>query len=396
MTIDAGGSGQANLIDTYDYVPGSLTVTKAIVGSAAGQQGPITIEVVCGNTTLAPPFVIAAGTAGPSVSQTYTGIPGNSTCSVQETVDGATTTVDVVTVGSGENVTVGPGQAATATITDTYTAAPGALVVQKTISGPAAGRQGEVTIDVDCGDGVARSFVIPAGTPLGTSSQTFDAIPAGSTCTVTETADGTTSTVQVAVDGGDQTVEIGAASTQVADISNLYTDIPGKLVVTKTIAGTAAGRQSAIEVLVDCGTPAQTHSFTIPAGAPADTVTALIDEVEAGSTCTVTETADGSSSTISVVAVGGGQQATIGAAGVSQADLTDTFSEVVVPTTEAPTTTESPTTVEPTGPTTTISGTLPATGGKTNLLWPGVLFLGAGGTILAVTRRRRPASRPRS
>ena len=257
--------------------------------------------------------MIAAGTPGPSVSPTYGPIPGNSTCSVQETDDGATTTVDVVTVGSGEDVTVGPGSPATATITDTYTPAPGALVVQKTISGPAAGRQGEVTIDVDCGDGVARSFVIPAGAPAGTSSQTFDAIPAGSTCAVTETADGTTSTVQVAVDGGDQTVVVGAASTQVAEISNLYTDVPGKLVVTKTIAGTAAGRQSAIEILIDCGTPAQTYSFTIPAGAPADTVTGLIDEVEAGSTCTVTETADGSSSTITVVAVGGGQTATIGA-----------------------------------------------------------------------------------
>jgi Domain of unknown function (DUF5979)/Thioester domain len=401
VTIDAGGTGQANLADSYDYIPGSLTVTKAIAGSAAGQRGPITIEVVCGNTTLSPAFVIAAGTSAPSVSQTYQDIPGNSTCTVQETDDGGTTSVDVVTIGSGEDVTVGPGSEATATITDTYTPAPGSLVVQKTISGPAAGRQGAVTIVVECGDGVARSFVVASGTPVGTSSQTFDAIPAGSTCAVTETADGATSTVQVAVDGGDQTIEVGAASTEVADVSNLYTDVPGKLVVTKTIAGTAAGRQSAIEVLVDCGTPAQTYSFTIPAGAPADTVTGLIDDVEAGSTCTVTETADGSSSTISVAAVGGGQEATISAAGQSQVDLTDTFSDVVVPTTVTPTTaapatTAPPTTVvPPTGPpTNAIRGTLPATGGGTSMLWPGVLLLGAGVTILAVTRRR-PASRPR-
>ena len=51
VTIGAGGTGQANLTDTYDYTPGSLTVTKAIAGSAAGQQGQITIQVVCGNTT---------------------------------------------------------------------------------------------------------------------------------------------------------------------------------------------------------------------------------------------------------------------------------------------------------------------------------------------------------
>ncbi len=218
---------------------------------------------------------------------------------------------------------------------------------------------------------------------------------------MTETADGATSTVQVAVDGGDQTVVVGAASTQVADISNLYTDVPGKLVVTKTIAGTAAGRQSPIEILIDCGTPAQTYSFTIPAGAPADTVTGLIDEIEAGSTCTVTETADGSSSTITVVAVGGGQTATIGAAGVSQADLVDTFSDVVVPTTEAPTTVAPPTTVVPgVGPPITVAptappgGTLPATGGGSSMLWPALMLLGAGATTMIVTRRR-PASRPR-
>ena len=106
-------------------------------------------------------------------------------------------------------------------------------------------------------------------------------------------------------------------------------------------------------------------------------------------------------------AVGGGQQATIIAAGSSQADLTDTFSELVVPTPEAPTTaapttaaptTAAPTTAAPTTgapttePPTTLNGTLPATGGGTNVFWPGVLLLGAGGTTLLVTRRR-PASR---
>ena len=129
-------------------------------------------------------------------------------------------------------------------------------------------------------------------------------------------------------------------------------------------------------MLIDCGTPAQTYSFTIPAGAPADTVTGLIDEIEAGSTCTVTETADGSSSTISVVAVGGGQQATISAAGVSQADLTDTFSDVVVPTTEhhdhalrrPPTAAHRRADHRAANH---VSGTLPATGGGTNMLWPG-------------------------
>jgi hypothetical protein len=44
----------------------------------------VTIEVVCGDTTLSPTFVIPAGTAAGPVSQTYADIPGGVTCNVQE------------------------------------------------------------------------------------------------------------------------------------------------------------------------------------------------------------------------------------------------------------------------------------------------------------------------
>ena len=52
-------------------------------------------------------------------------------------------------------------------------------------------------------NGIALSpdFVIAAGTPAGNVSQSFDGIPAGSVCTVTETADGATATVTATVSG---------------------------------------------------------------------------------------------------------------------------------------------------------------------------------------------------
>ena len=55
---------------------------------------------------------------------------------------------------------------------------PGSLVVKKTIAGPAAGSQGHVVIHVACDDGVpqAADFIIPAGTPAGTQSRTYDHI----------------------------------------------------------------------------------------------------------------------------------------------------------------------------------------------------------------------------
>ena len=56
------------------------------------------------------------------------------------------------------------GGAATATVADTYTLNPGVLVVNKTITGAAAGDQGAVRIHVDCGVGFVFDFDIDADT----------------------------------------------------------------------------------------------------------------------------------------------------------------------------------------------------------------------------------------
>ncbi len=49
VTVPAFGdfSTTAYITDTYNLVPGSLTVTKTIAGPGAGRQGPITIAVSC-------------------------------------------------------------------------------------------------------------------------------------------------------------------------------------------------------------------------------------------------------------------------------------------------------------------------------------------------------------
>ena len=52
VPIAAGQEATADITNTYDFVPGSLTVTKTISGAGAGQQGAVTITVTCesGNT----------------------------------------------------------------------------------------------------------------------------------------------------------------------------------------------------------------------------------------------------------------------------------------------------------------------------------------------------------
>ena len=120
----------------------------------------------------------------------------------------------------------------------------GSLVVQKTIAGPAAGSQGQVTIHTVCGGtALTPDFVVASGTPAGTSSRTYTGIPSGSLCTITETANGTERTTNVMVDvtGDGQQVTIPENSTETATVTDTYDFVPGSLTVVKTIAGCRGG-----------------------------------------------------------------------------------------------------------------------------------------------------------
>src|SRR6185312_15552100 len=159
----AGDVVTATVTDTYSLNPGSLVVNKTFAGPGAGQHGSITVTVTCvrdgQTTTLQPPFTIAAGVTDPQ-THTYTGIAGGSVCTVVEDPDGHTSTVAVLKRGSGMRHFIPPGGTATADLSDTYQA--GSLVVSKTITGEAAGSQGEVTVHTECNGTALDDFVIPA------------------------------------------------------------------------------------------------------------------------------------------------------------------------------------------------------------------------------------------
>ena len=145
--------------------------------------------------------------------------------------------------------------------------------------------------------------MIPAGTKAGTVSKTYGGIPAGAVCTVTETGKGDIRTVNVAVTGGAEPATIPPGGTATVDLSDLYTDVPGSLVVTKTIAGAAAGKQGAITIVPTCdGKPLA--PFVIPAKTDAGSVSKEYPAIAAGADCTVTETVDGHTSTVAVVIKG--------------------------------------------------------------------------------------------
>lgn len=332
VTIPAGGGATADLTDTYRFAPATLTVDKIVTGPAAGHEGEVVIHTVCDGTDLSPDLIVPAGSAAGTYPESYT-VPGGSVCTETETADGHTSTVTVAVTGDGQTVRVPPGGSATATLSDTYDFVPGALVIAKTVGGPAAGHQLAVTIAVSCTLAGAMPFsatvVIPAGSPAGTSAHSLTGIPAGSDCTVTETNDGSTTAVMATVTGNPQKVSVGAGEVVPVGITDIYSYAPGSLTVTKTIDGPSAGKQGRIAILVACGEPAQVFAFIIPAATRAGSLKRSFNGIAAGSRCTITEVVNGATSSVSVVVGGSGQSVTVLAAGAPTARITDRYSPTV-------------------------------------------------------------------
>ena len=139
-------SVQATVTNTYTFRTGVLAVRKMIDGAAAGQQGPVTLNVVCtGASTLNETITIPAGATETDPVE-YAGPAAGTVCTVTETANGSSTEIGVVTVF---DPTTGychhpGGDGVEVTVTNTYTVNPGSLTVTKTIAGAAAGEQGDV------------------------------------------------------------------------------------------------------------------------------------------------------------------------------------------------------------------------------------------------------------
>ncbi len=172
---------------------------------------------------LTPDFVIPAGTAAGSVSHRFD-VPAGAVCTVAELADGGSGAVPTTVAGSGQTVVVGGGtvvpvvvanlygglaEVIAAGYTSGYRAAVGHLRVIKRIAGPAAGRQGQVTIKVSCGGPLhAYVFRIPARTRARTVSRAFAELSPGDRCIVTETRTGATRSVRAVTTRTRRTVTI--------------------------------------------------------------------------------------------------------------------------------------------------------------------------------------------
>lgn len=300
---------------------GSLSVTKTILGEAAGSQGAVSLSIDCGTGYQFTLDVPGSSTTGGS--ETFTDIPAGSTCTITEPVNGASETV-LVSTALPQPVVITAGATAAATVTDTYTFAPGTLVVQKLATGEAAGHQGDAVLQVTCGTFLNTTVTIPAG-QTETFSQEFAGVPAGTSCTVTEPTSGSTAEV-TATPTLPADVTIPAAGSVTSTVSNDYTFNPGVIAVSKVIAGAAAGQQDAIVLSLTCtsgGAPVLTQTITIPAGATG-TNRSDFDGVPAGASCAVVETSSGATAAVGVVTESTGA-VTIPAGGGAEIDVTNTY-----------------------------------------------------------------------
>jgi Domain of unknown function (DUF5979)/Thioester domain len=342
LILAEGATLKTTVQATGEFLPsGRMVVQKTIAGAAAGSQGQVVIHVACDDGVARSDFIIPADTPAGTKSHIYRHIAAGTTCTVIETSNGAVVGTDVVVTGDGQEVTIPAGGHKTVDITDTYSAipspSPSSLLVTKTIAGPLEGHQGPVTIQVVCNN-IAQlpDFIIAARTPAGSYSQSFGPVPAGSVCTVTETADGATDTVAAIVSGNGENVTVPAGDVVPVNLMDVYEGGPspvpdvaaGTLRVSKIIAGPAAGQQGRIAILVACGDPLHTYAVLIPAHTGPGSVSRYFPGLPAGSRCTVTETTDGHTSTVAVAATGRGKKVTIHADRTTTVHLTDTFVSV--------------------------------------------------------------------
>ncbi|KAA9135941.1 thioester domain-containing protein [Microbacterium caowuchunii] len=221
-TVTSAGAS-VTVTNTVTFLPGSLLVTKALSGAAAGQQGEIVIDVVCGDV-LDESFVIPAGSVAGEYSQTYGDLPAGTECEISESSTGATEQVQV-TPSETVTVEIEPGAEVTAAVSNEVTFAPGSLLVTKVLSGAGAGQQGDIVIDIDCGEALTDSFVIPAGTAAGEYTRASGEIPAGTECEISESSTGANQQVRVVASEA-VTVAIEAGVVAEATLTNDVTVIP--------------------------------------------------------------------------------------------------------------------------------------------------------------------------
>ncbi|WP_402469934.1 DUF5979 domain-containing protein [Isoptericola aurantiacus] len=295
----ATGETQNSAVITNSYGVGSLEVAKTVDGEGAEfGNGPFTLDVECTLDTGQGDVVVFADTftltGGESV--TVEDVAAGASCVVTESVDGGATTVDV----TPSPAIVEADTTVTVTVTNTFDL--GAIEVSKVVDG-AAGQFGigPFEVGVECtfeGDAVT---VVPASqTFTGGETVTFDGLPVGAECTVTESDTAGATSSSLAVDDGapvggttvDVVVPPGEDGGGTVEVEATNTFDAGTVVVSKAVDGAGAQyAQGPYEVTLSCSF--EGADIAVPGGAARELAvdgSVTYDGLPIGAACSVAET----------------------------------------------------------------------------------------------------------
>lgn len=306
---------------TNVFAEGSVTVTKVFEGDTRWADSSYDVTIRCVDLTSQDLVVSIPGGATRTLTEanswttTYDPLPAGAQCTLAETDAGNSSSTQILDE-DGDPVgiwQVGTADARAFSVVNTFEV--GSIEVTKTTSGDGAELWGtsSFSVHLECTamiDGAPAVIDIPGGADRvlqvtadpATATTTYEALPPGAECIVTETDPGGASGVVMEPAGG--AVTVGDATGPVTvDIDNVF-DV-GELVVEKTITGD--GPQWAtgdFEVSLACtwnGAPVD-----IPGGATrvlsqSAGMTTTYEELPDGAVCQVSETdaANASESTIS-------------------------------------------------------------------------------------------------
>ena len=216
-------------------------------------------------------------------------IPVGASCTVTEDEASARGAVDnaVLDVKVSGPAVITENTTTPVTVTNKYTRATSSFTVKKKVEGLPDPGSKEFSFRYEC----AYGEDIKAGEikVKGNGETTVEDVPAGSECTVTENVDAVKQDgYTLVMDNAEQKFDQGTQPTTVL-FTNVYTKDTGSLSVTKSLKdpdGVAAGKKFSFAYVCEHKDPAQRKEGTFQLGAGESTT---IDDIAAGSTCTITE-----------------------------------------------------------------------------------------------------------
>ena len=216
-------------------------------------------------------------------------VPVGASCTVTEDEASARGAVDnaVLDVKVSGPAVITENTTTPVTVTNKYTRATSSFTVKKKVEGLPDPGSKEFSFHYECANG--EDLKADNIKVKGNSETTVKDVPAGSECTVTENVDAAKQDgYTLVMDNAEQKFDQGTQPTTVL-FTNVYTKDTGSLSVTKSLKdpdGVAAGKKFSFAYVCEHKDSAQRKEGTFQLGAGESTT---IDDIAAGSTCTITE-----------------------------------------------------------------------------------------------------------